>query len=177
ASGDKLLGGPQCGIIAGRADLVDPIRRHPLARAVRVDKLTLAALSATLNIYLRDAAEREVPTIALLAASVDALRDRAERIRSEIGDPTPLHIAIGPDTAPVGGGALPTAELPTIVLHVEHPHHSANELARMLRCGSIPVFPRVQNDRVLIDLRSVLPDDDSRVALALRLLAKHTASA
>lgn len=168
-SGDKLLGGPQAGIILGKSDVVDRIRRHPLARAVRVGKLTLAALSATLDSYLRNTAEEDIPVLQLLAARPETLRQRAEDIRREVGDTRHLFIDIEDDTAPVGGGSLPGAELPTVVLSLQHQQLSAEELARHLRTGSIRLFCRRQHDAVLADLRSVLPEDDSRVALTLRL--------
>jgi len=171
-SGDKLLGGPQCGIISGRAELVERLRSHPLARAVRVDKLTLAALSATLDSYLRGTARDEVPVLRMLTASLDELRRRAEKIVAEAGDCSPLQLQIQTDTALAGGGTLPGVELPTAVICVKDPRRSAQHLAQALRCGTIPVFPRVREDQVLLDLRSVLPDDDSRLALALRLAAR-----
>ena len=170
-SGDKLLGGPQCGIILGKSEVVSRIRQHPLARAVRVGKLTLAALSATLDSYLRDSAEEEIPTIAMLAASQDDLWERANAIRNEIGDIASLSIEVEKDMVPVGGGSLPGAELPTAVLSLNHKSLSADELSKRLRLGSIRVFGRIQQDRMLIDLRSIDPDDDSRIALAVRVVA------
>jgi L-seryl-tRNA(Ser) seleniumtransferase len=170
-SGDKLLGGPQAGIILGTSECVSKIRSHPLARAARVDKLTLGALSATLDSYLRDAAEEEVPTIAMLAATQSGLLNRAHAIRDELGGIEPLHIEVQTDTATVGGGSLPGSELPTAVLSLTHDNISVDELAVRLRLGTIRVFPRIQQDAVFVDLRSVVPDDDSGITLALRLLA------
>jgi L-seryl-tRNA(Ser) seleniumtransferase len=170
-SGDKLLGGPQAGIILGTSECVSKIRSHPLARAARVDKLTLGALSATLDSYLRDAAEEEVPTIAMLAATQSGLLERAHAIRDELGGIEPLHIEVQTDTATVGGGSLPGSELPTAVLSLTHDNISVDELAVRLRLGTIRVFPRIQQDAVFVDLRSVVPDDDSGITLALRLLA------
>jgi L-seryl-tRNA(Ser) seleniumtransferase len=167
-SGDKLLGGPQAGIVLGRSDLVTVIRRHPLARAVRVGKLTLAALSATLDAYLRGTAEREIPTLSLLATTAADLRRRAEAISRELTATDSLEIDVADDVAPVGGGSLPGAELPTVVLSIGHRSRSADELARRLRTGTIRLFPRIQHERVIVDLRSVLPADDADVAQALR---------
>ena len=172
-SGDKLLGGPQCGIILGRSALIAQLRQHPLARTVRVGKLTLAALSATLDSYLRDAAEPEVPVVSMLAASLDSLIQRARNIVEDVAPGQQLQIEVQTATSPVGGGSLPTAELPTAVLALSHADYSPEELSRHLRTGSIRLFGRVQSDRVILDLRSVQPADDSRVALALRLLAGH----
>ncbi|MCH7687204.1 MAG: L-seryl-tRNA(Sec) selenium transferase [Planctomycetes bacterium] len=175
-SGDKLLGGPQAGIILGKQKYVEQIRNHPLARAVRVDKLTLGALSATLDSYLRGEAETEIPTVAMLAASADSLKHRAEQIQNEIGGSEHLQIALREDTAPVGGGSLPGAELPTFVLSLKHSDYSADDLARRLRLGSIRLFCRIHQDEVIIDLRSVLPEDDSKITLALRLVAERAGS-
>ncbi len=172
-SGDKLLGGPQCGIILGKSKFIEPIREHPLARAVRVGKLTLAALSATLDSYLRSAQEDEIPTIAMLAVSSSELLERAYAIREEAGELVRLSIDIRQATAPIGGGSLPGAELPTAVLQLTHTALSADELSRRLRLGSIRLFCRIQHDNVLADLRSVQPEDDSKVALALRLIDGH----
>lgn len=169
-SGDKLLGGPQCGIILGREDLVGHVRKHPLARAVRVGKLTIAALSATLDSYVRESATEEVPTLAMLTASLDELHSRADSIVEEAGKVDGLTISIREDVAQIGGGSLPAIELPTIVIAMRHEAISAGEFSRRLRLGRIPVFARVQNDEVLLDLRSVLAEDDSRLALAARLV-------
>ena len=170
-SGDKLLGGPQCGIILGKREFIERLRQHPLARAVRVGKLTLAALQATLEAYLRGAAVGEIPTIAMLAAKVPELRLRAELIVASAGLLPQFELSIAQDTAAVGGGSLPGVELPTIVIRLRHASLSADELSRRLRLGTIRVFARIQHAAVQIDLRSVLPDDDGRLALAVRCLA------
>jgi L-seryl-tRNA(Ser) seleniumtransferase len=189
-SGDKLLGGPQCGILLGHAELVERLGSHSLARAFRIDKLTLAALTATLDVYLRGAAEREVPALALLAASPDELLARACDIRkaalispirvggqgrmsssetallkNENGE---LQIEVARDAAPVGGGSLPGAELPTAVLRLRHRQLPVEELARGLRTGVPRVFGRIHDDELLLDLRSVLPADDERIVAALQ---------
>ena len=170
-SGDKLLGGPQCGIILGKREFVERIRRHPLARAVRVGKLTLAALQATLDPYLRGTATSEIPTLAMLTTQLPELRRRGEYILAEIGEVTTLDLSLEPDTAAVGGGSLPGVELPTIVLRLRHRSQSLDELAQRLRLGTIRVFGRIQQDAVLLDLRSVMPEDDSRLALAVWVIA------
>ncbi|MEX0701798.1 MAG: L-seryl-tRNA(Sec) selenium transferase, partial [Planctomycetales bacterium] len=171
-SGDKLLGGPQAGIILGRRDLIERLRNHPLARALRVDKLTLAALQATLDAYVRGTAETEVPTLAFLAATSDSLRTRAEAVREAvqkaIGPGGSLRIEVRDATAAVGGGALPAVELPTTVLAVRHADNSADEFSRRLRTGRIRVMGRVQRDELLLDLRSVPPEEDAKIAAALR---------
>ena len=185
-SGDKLLGGPQCGILLGHQELIDRLAGHPLARALRVDKLTLAALSATLDAYLRGSAETEIPTLALLAATQESLAARADRVQSQLASPPlrrggpggaalptedcPLKIDVARDTSPVGGGSLPGAELPTAVLRIKHSHLAAGELALRLRLGSPRVFGRVQDNEVVLDLRSVLPQDDEQIVAALRAI-------
>ncbi|GAB4146742.1 MAG: L-seryl-tRNA(Sec) selenium transferase [Planctomycetaceae bacterium] len=173
-SGDKLLGGPQAGIILGKKTYVETIRQHPLARAVRVGKLTLAGLSATLDSYLRGTAEEEIPTLALLAASQDDLLHRAESIRKELEDIDNLEVEARSDMALVGGGSLPGVELPTAVLALSHRTIPAEEFAHALRVGSIRLFCRIHHDQVLIDFRSIEPRDDSRLALAIRLATSAT---
>ncbi len=169
-SGDKLLGGPQCGIIVGNDECVAKIRQHPLARAVRVGKLTLAALGATLDSYIRDEARSEIPTQTMLFATTEELQTRAEAIKEEIADVPDLKLSIREDVAQVGGGSLPAVELPTIVIAMKHQKLSADDLATRLRTGRIGVFVRIHNDEVVLDIRSVLPEDDSRLALAVRLI-------
>ncbi|MDA0586803.1 MAG: L-seryl-tRNA(Sec) selenium transferase [Planctomycetota bacterium] len=169
-SGDKLLGGPQCGIILGRGELVERVRKHPLARAVRVGKLTIAALSATLDSYVRDTATADVPTLAMLTAKIATLHARAKAVVEKIGNVDGLSISIREDVAQIGGGSLPAIELPTIVIALRHDDISAGDFSRRLRLGRIPVFGRVQNNEVLLDLRSVQTEDDSRLALAARLV-------
>jgi L-seryl-tRNA(Ser) seleniumtransferase len=171
-SGDKLLGGPQCGILLGGRESIAKIKQHPLARAVRIDKLTLAALAATLEIYLHGRERAEIPVLACLANSATALRERALNIQRQIVPAGRLSIDVQDATAPVGGGSLPTAEMPTAVLAVTHASWSAEELAKRLRLGSIRIVGRCQQDQVLLDLRSVSPDDDAKVIQALCELDK-----
>ncbi|MBO4210077.1 L-seryl-tRNA(Sec) selenium transferase [Micromonospora echinofusca] len=153
ASGDKLLGGPQAGLLLGRADLVDRLRRHPLARALRVDKLTLAALAAT----LRDPA---TPTRAALHLSGTALRDRTERLREALGA-AGRKAEVVPSVAVVGGGGAPGVELDSWALALPE------EYAAPLRLGDPPVLGRVVRGRLLLDLRCVPPEHDDRLRSAL----------
>jgi L-seryl-tRNA(Ser) seleniumtransferase len=171
-SGDKLLGGPQCGILLGSEAVIGKIRQHPLARAVRIDKMTLAALAATLDIYLRGCERTEIPVLSMLGASAEALAARAHNIQQRVPTGGRITIEIHPATAPVGGGALPTAELPTTVLAMKHATLSAEELAKRLRLGEIRVMGRIEQDQVLLDLRSVAPDDDDKITQALCQLAQ-----
>ena len=164
-SGDKLLGGPQAGILAGRADLVAKARNHPLARAVRADKLCLAALEATLVHYLRGEAEREVPVWRMIAAPAEELEQRARLWAQRIG-----RGEVTDSRSTVGGGSLPEETLPTRVLALAIDKPQAF-LAR-LRAGAPPVIARVAERRVLLDPRTVLEnEDDSLIAAVLASLA------
>jgi L-seryl-tRNA(Ser) seleniumtransferase len=159
-SGDKLLGGPQAGIIVGRADLLARIRKHPLARAVRADKASLAGLAATLLHYLKDEAEREIPIWQMISASVETLEARAERWRVEIGSGE-----VVPAESTVGGGSLPGEVLPTRVLSLAVPH--PDRALAALRRASVPVIARTEKDRVLLDPRTVSPDQDAELLSAI----------
>jgi L-seryl-tRNA(Ser) seleniumtransferase len=152
-SGDKLLGGPQAGIVVGRADLVEKLRRHPLQRALRADKLTLAALEGTLTLYL-DAPER-IPVLRMLREDISAVRRRAERLASSAGG------AVEETVARVGGGALPLAELPSYACAVEE------ELAAPLRSAEPPVVGIVRDGRLLLDCRTLTDADVDDVAAAV----------
>lgn len=169
-SGDKLLGGPQCGIILGSRDLIETLRNHPLARTVRVDKLTLAALAATLEAYLGTSGLPDLPIWRMLSVETEQLEHRATQIIRDVGSTRAVQLSVEEARAAVGGGSLPAVELPTVAIAVKHAAYGSDQTARRLRTGSIRIMPRVQQDRTLIDLRSVLPEDDSRIALALRLL-------
>ena len=170
-SGDKLLGGPQAGIILGKSRYVEPIRQFPLARAVRVGKLTLAALTATLDSYRRGEAIAEVPVLRLLAASEAELIGRAEALAGRLGEVEGVSVEVLCETALVGGGSLPGAEMPTAVLAIQLAGVSAEELALRLRTGAVRMFVRIQHDRVLVDLRSVLDQEDAAVLDALTAAA------
>ena len=159
-SGDKLLGGPQAGILAGRAAAVDAARRHPLARALRLDKLGLAALEATLRLH-RDAPD-EIPVLAMLTADEATLRERAERLAALI-DGAEIVAA----TARVGGGALPLVELPGPAVAVSVPGVSPDQLAARLRSADRPVIGRIEDGRLLLDPRTLADDELPLVASAL----------
>jgi L-seryl-tRNA(Ser) seleniumtransferase len=152
-SGDKLLGGPQAGLIVGRADLVVKLKAHPLARAIRVDKLALAALSATLLHYLKDEALREIPVWRMIAITEDELRDRVSRWIALLGAGYPIR-----GESAVGGGTLPGQTLPTTLLSLGGTD-PVRLLAR-LRDADPPVIARIQDDQVVIDPRTVLPEQD-----------------
>ena len=155
-SGDKLLGGPQAGVVVGRADLVERLRRHPLQRALRADKLTLAALEGTLRLYLDpERAAREVPVLRMLTEPVEAVKTRAEQLAGLIGGEVEQTVAR------VGGGALPLAELPSFACAVEE------ELAGPLRLTEPPVVGVVRDGRLLLDCRTVRDDEVDEIAAAV----------
>ena len=153
-SGDKLLGGPQAGIVAGRADLVEKLRRHPLQRAVRVDKLTLAALEGTLQLHL-DAPAR-IPVLRMLGEDASAVRARAERLAELTGG------TVEETLGRVGGGALPLAELPSFACALDE------SLAARLRAGEPPVVGIVRDGKLLLDCRTLADGDVDEVAAAVR---------
>jgi L-seryl-tRNA(Ser) seleniumtransferase len=160
ASGDKLLGGPQAGLLLGRADLVTRLARHPLARALRVDKLTLAALEATLD-------GPQVPVRQALAADVGDLTERAQRLAAAVAD-AGVDCAVVASAATVGGGGAPGVTLPSAALSLPE------DLAAVLRAGpavrrgrTVAVVGRIENGRLLLDLRAVPPADDDRLAAAV----------
>lgn len=178
-SGDKLLGGPQCGIIVGKRDLVGRILRHPMMRALRVDKVTLAALAATLRLY-RDpeAAEQSIPLLSLLATPLENLQNRAQRMAPQlaacdaIASAEPLE-----ETAFLGGGSIPTEDIPTWCVALSPAAMAVGELAKGLRTGAPSVFGRVKEDRLLIDLRSVFPSQDAEIVEAVQSLTKQKTDA
>ncbi len=165
-SGDKLLGGPQAGLAVGRADLVARRRRDPLARAVRVDRLRVAALRETLWAYVRDRAAAEVPTLRMLTLTAEQIGARAERVRRYVAERTGLadRIAIVDGVSRTGGGSSPLGEIPTRLIEVSSPDTDAAPLERALRAGEPPVVARVQEGRLLLDLRTVLPSQDGVLA-------------
>ncbi len=162
-SGDKLLGGPQAGIILGRADLLAKIKKHPLARAVRADKLCLAALSATLLHYLKDEATREIPVWQMISISPQQARVRAEAWREALG-----RGEVVPSESTVGGGSLPDESMPTFVLSlsVKNP----DKFLKRLRESNPPVIARTESDKILLDPRTVLPEQDQYLITNLQLL-------
>jgi len=164
-SGDKLLGGPQAGIILGRSELLAKLKRHPLARAVRADKLCLASLSATLLHYLKGEVEQKVPIWRMIAASAPALRQRAEYWKAGL-EPLPITAEVIPGLSTVGGGSLPGETLPSFVLALRISHPDLL-LARLRKCTPA-VIARVETDQVVLDPRTVLPEQDELLINALR---------
>ena len=163
-SGDKLLGGPQAGIIAGKKELIARIRRYPLFRALRVDKLTIAALEATLGAYLR-AAWDEIPAIRMIRATPPELKRRAENFIRELRPELPLdevEIEIADGSSLAGGGSTPSQSLPTQIIRIASARYSATKLEQRLRRAPAggSVIARVEDDRLILDLRTVFPEQE-----------------
>ena len=168
-SGDKLLGGPQAGLIVGTREAIGRLRKHPMARALRVDKLTLAALEATLALY-RDPkrAQREIPALRMLTTELKWVRSRAQVIATALapgGEDDPLDVRVEPSEATVGGGAFPTAKIPSVTVSIGG---DVVAIERKLRRGEIPVIARIEDGRLLLDMRTIDPDDDATLTALLR---------
>ncbi|MCA1685214.1 MAG: L-seryl-tRNA(Sec) selenium transferase, partial [Planctomycetia bacterium] len=171
-SGDKLLGGPQCGLLLGSLAAVHRVESDPLMRALRVDKLTIAALEATLRLALDPAlAARRVPLWSFLNAPIDSLRERAGRLTEAFRSRLGLDASVFETTAFLGGGSAPAEPLPTAAVRVSPPFPapwaSEGAWARALRQGDPPVVARVQGGAVLFDLRAIEPNDDDRLLEAV----------
>ncbi len=169
-SGDKLLGGPQAGILAGKREVVERLKRHPLARAVRLDKMTLAALEATLRLYIDpDRAARELPTLRMLFATRDEMATRAARLADAISKRCGGAYLTGvhDDVSRAGGGALPMADIPTVTVAVSPQGMGVEDLERRLRAGEPPVVARIADGRLLIDPRTLTESDEREVVEAL----------
>lgn len=166
ASGDKLLGGPQAGILAGRASVIERLKKHPLARALRLDKMTLAALEATLRLYLDpERVMREIPTLRMLTRGPEEVAVRArlmvDRIVAATGDA--LWVSAMPDVSRAGGGALPMADIPTTVVMLAPRTMSANDLEERLRLGSPTIVARIKDDHVVLDPRTLTEAEEALV--------------
>jgi len=168
-SGDKLLGGPQAGIVVGRAELVERLRRHPMARALRVDKLTLAALEATLQSYRRGRAAAEIPTWRMIAAPLAELQARASEWQTRLAAQG-IAAKVLPGESAIGGGSLPGETLPTVRLAIDHP--SPDAAAAALRRQTTPVICTIQQDRLLFDPRTVLLEQEETLLNALAAVVK-----
>jgi len=169
-SGDKLLGGPQAGIIAGRRELIERIRRHPLFRALRVDKLVIAAMEETLSAYLRGAFE-EIPVQRMLRAGSEELRARAELFFEGLKPhlSAGISVKICEGFSVIGGGATPEQTLPAHLIRIASPRDSASRLEEKLRCPAegMPVIARIEDNRLVVDLRTVFPNEEGMLACAL----------
>lgn len=164
-SGDKLFGGPQAGLIVGRRAPLAALRKNPIYRAVRLDKVALAGLETTLRLQL-DGRGGELPVRRMLTASADEMRPRAEALARRLSAIGGLSVEVAGDASQPGSGAAPDVYLPTFVVRVRAAGCSANALATALRDAAVPVFTRVQDDRVLVDPRTLLPGDDDDLVAA-----------
>jgi len=169
-SGDKLLGGPQAGIIVGRKDLIERCRKNPITRALRVDKMTLAALDATLRLYRdqRQALEK-IPTLAMIALSPEELNGRAEQLASAIQGAdrkAALRVEVRRGFSQVGGGCLPAQDLPTFVVAVQSGDFSPNQIEEFLRQNDPPIIGRIESDQFIMDLRTLIPQQFEIIARA-----------
>lgn len=160
-SGDKLLGGPQAGLIVGKKDLLEKVKKHPLARAVRADKTCLAGVTATLTHYLKDEAEREIPIVRMMSMTLEQVKVRAEAWREALGEGEVIK-----SESTVGGGSLPEESIPTFVLSLAV--KSPDKFLKKLREADPPVIARTENDRVLLDPRTVLPGQEDALLAVLR---------
>ncbi len=168
-SGDKLLGGPQAGIAVGSSHLVAAMRRHPLARALRADKLCLAALEATLAAYLEGTTLDEIPTLRMLGAPVSEVEERARRLAEELKAAAPsLEVDASPSIARSGGGTLPAREVPSFAVRVSVADTDAEALAERMRRADPPVVGRVREGALWLDARTLLPGDEEAVIRAAR---------
>ena len=168
-SGDKLLGGPQAGIIVGKRHYIDLLKRHPLARALRVDKLTLAALEATLQAYADGTALQEIPVLSMLAQTPEELHQQAESLCRRMGGIGVTTEVVSTEN-PVGGGAVPTQTLPSFAVAVA-PRDSAAALEAQLRQRPVPIIVRIAHDRCLLDMRALFPADLDEILQAFREIA------
>jgi L-seryl-tRNA(Ser) seleniumtransferase len=168
-SGDKLFGGPQAGVVAGKTDLVAQLRTHPLLRALRPDKMQLAALGATVTAYL-EGLTGELPVWQMIDAAPEAIARRARALVRKLRDAGYDAAAIEGESV-TGGGSLPGAGIPTTIVRLTHPEHAAKELARRLRSGDPVVVVRVEDGAVLVDLRTIPVKQDGTVAAALASVA------
>ena len=161
-SGDKLLGGPQAGILIGKREPLEKIRRNPLFRALRVDKLTIAALEATVALYLRGNLN-EIPALRMMQTPPAAVAGRAKRLAEKIAELPGLRVQVREGESVLGGGSTPGQSLPTTLVAVRHERLSADELESRLRRHSPPIIARVERDQVVLDLRTVLDEQDETI--------------
>jgi L-seryl-tRNA(Ser) seleniumtransferase len=168
-SGDKLLGSAQAGLIVGKRSIIERLRKHPLYRALRSDKLRLAALEATLVAHQRGKAANEVPVLQMLALTPAEIEERAKAVLEQLAS-TDLELALEPGESAIGGGAAPTSNIKSVLIALTHPRRSAADLEQQLRGSWPPVIARVAENKVLLDLRTVFPEDLSALVFAVKSL-------
>jgi L-seryl-tRNA(Ser) seleniumtransferase len=176
-SGDKMLGGPQAGIIAGRKAIVDRVKKNPLMRALRVDKLTYSALEATFRVYERGLAQSEIPVIRSMAATRDEVERRALKVTEAINQISCLTAGIEEGESVIGGGSAPEIRLATALIAIESEMISAASIEERLRRHSPPIIVRTERDRVLIDLRTVESSEETILLDALRSIVGASSAA
>lgn len=173
-SGDKLLGGPQAGIIVGKKKYIKKLEHHPLLRALRVDKFTLAALEATLKLYRNfDDAVDKIPTLKMLTESAEKVMQRAEKLFSYLDEYDNFTLKIEKDTARIGGGSYPLTEIKTYVLIIDSELISSEELAYKLRQAEMPIFSRIKNQKLIIDLKTVQPAEIKLLAAEINQVLRE----
>ena len=159
-SGDKMLGGPQAGIIIGKKEYIDIIKKHPLTRAVRIDKMTLAALEVTLRAYAQERAQEEIPVVAMLSATRESLRPKADKLFQLFQGGKTYEVELVEEYGQVGGGSVPTQLLPSWAIAIEPKETSLQVLEERLRCqGDIPIVGRISKGRYLLDVRTLFEED------------------
>lgn len=169
-SGDKLLGGPQAGIIVGKKEWIDQLKKHQLARVLRVDKMSYAALEATLFSYLKGKYS-DIPTIRDIIASKEEIKERCQIFMEHVSAKTNhFKIILKEESSPIGGGTMPGVEIPTYVVCLIHPDRSAMEIATLLRQHSTPIIARIKNDEVILDFRTIGIEEIKEIVKALMLI-------
>jgi L-seryl-tRNA(Ser) seleniumtransferase len=178
-SGDKLLGGPQAGIILGKKDLLDSVKGNPLTRALRIDKLTLAALESTLLLYFDEKrAMEEIPTLRLLSLDTRELKRRGKRLLKRLSGIMNKKVifTLRGDVSQVGGGALPLQELPTMVVSIKPLDFSVNSLEENLRKGYPPIISRISREELILDMRTIFDEEVPLLAAGIEKALKHLQS-
>jgi L-seryl-tRNA(Ser) seleniumtransferase len=165
-SGDKMLGGPQAGIIVGRKTFVQQLQRHPLMRALRVDKLTLAALEGTLLEYHAGRAEATVPVARMLTLAAEEIEARAQQLAERL-HAQGWRVSMTSGASTIGGGSAPGVTLDTVLVAIEREGMSADRLEQQLRTLEVPIVARIEQDRVVLDLRTVLEEQDEQLVVLL----------
>lgn len=179
-SGDKLLGGPQAGIILGKKEIIEKCKKNPMTRAFRVDKLTLSALEATLKLYLdEEKAKQQIPTLQMISASIGELEKRAGNLAEQLkkhGDSDKVEIKVEKVISRVGGGAAPTAELPSRAVTISSHIFSPQTLEHYFRTYDPPIIIRIENNKIYMDVRTLLKDDDDHIVSAFQEFMRNLSS-
>ena len=171
-SGDKLMGGPQAGIIVGKAEVIERIKKNPLLRAMRIDKLSLAALEATLGLYLHpELASQRVPILKMISADRDAIKERAEALLEALPTQATVNAWIEDGSSYIGGGSAPMNELPTSVIKIKCEKYGAQQIAENFRAHKPAIIGRIADNAFVLDLRTVFPEQVEQLQAAIESLA------